>query len=207
MAMDFKTLASGESLEKTSTALAAHHFIPVVVATKEEALAKIQEFVPEGASIMNGASETLRAVGFTDLLKSAAHKWNNLHDAVVAEQDKAKQATLRRQSVLSDYYLGSAHAITETGEIVVASNSGGQLPHLAFTSPNVVLVVGAQKIVPTIADALRRIDEYVVPLEDVRMKGVYGYGTLHAKTLVLHAENPAIGRKVHVIIVKESLGF
>jgi L-lactate utilization protein LutC len=182
-------------------------FNPILVASKEEALAKIQEIIPEGASIMNGASETLREIGFTDLLKAGAHKWNNVHDAVLAEQDKTKQTTLRRQSVLSDYYLGSAHAIAETGEIVIASNSGSQLPHLAFTSPNVVLVVGAQKIVPTLADAFLRLEEHVVPREDVRMKGVYGFGTTHAKTLIMHKENPMMGRKVHVIIVNESLGF
>jgi hypothetical protein len=91
--------------------------------------------------------------------------------------------------------------------MVIASNSGSQLPHLAYTSPNIILVIGAQKITPTLSDALTRIDEYVVPLEDVRMKTAYGYGTLHSKTLILHKENSSMGRKVHVIIVNEILGF
>jgi hypothetical protein len=39
------------------------------------------------------------------------------------------------------------------------------------------------------------------------MMGVYGFGTTHAKTLILHKENPNLGRKVQVIIVKEKLGF
>ncbi|MDB5254209.1 MAG: lactate utilization protein [Parcubacteria group bacterium] len=205
--MDFSTLASDETIAKTTAALTGNSFIPVVLNTKEEALEKIKELIPEGASIMNGASETLHAIGYIDLLKSGQHKWHNLHDAVLAETDEVKQAALRKQSVLSDFYLGSAHALTEKGEIVVASNSGSQLPHLAFTSPNLILVIGSQKITPTLADAFRRIDEKILPLEDVRMKGVYGYGTLHAKTLILHKENPAMGRKVHVLIVKESLGF
>jgi L-lactate utilization protein LutB len=205
--MDFKRLASPETIETTTAALAERGFTPIVVNAKSEALAKILEIVPEGASIMNGASETLREFGFMDLLKSHAHKWNNLHDGIIAEPDKAKQALLRRQSVLSDFYLGSAHAIAETGEIVVASNSGSQIPHLAYTSPNVILVVGAQKIVPTLTDAFRRIEEHVVPLEDARMKGVYGFGTSQSKTLVMHRENPMMGRKIHVIIVKDSLGF
>jgi L-lactate utilization protein LutC len=205
--MDFKTLATKDSMDKTSTALRNNNFEPIQVATKEEALEKIKELIPEGASVMNGASETLREIGYIDLLKSSSHKWHNLHDSILAESDQTKQAELRRQSVLSDFYLGSAHALTEAGEIVVASNSGSQLPHIAFTSPNVVLVIGGQKIVPDLMSAFRRIDEYVVPLEDVRMKGVYGYGTMHAKTLILHKENPAMKRKVYVIIVNESLGF
>ncbi len=201
------SVASSKSVKKTITALTENNFIPIYVNTKEEALAKIGELIPQGVSVMNGSSETLREIGFTELLKNGGHKWENLHDAILAEPDMTKQAQLRRQSVLSDFYLGSAHAVTETGEIVIASNSGSQLPHLAFTSPNVILVIGAQKITPTLTDAFRRIEEYVIPLEDERMKGVYGFGTTHTKTLVLHKENPMIGRKVYIIIVNERLGF
>src|SRR6476620_9423364 len=108
--MDFTSVASPESIEKTSAALKAHNFEPTLVNSKAEALAKIQELIPEGASVMNGASETLHQIGYIDLLKSGAHKWNNLHEAVLAETDPEKQALLRRQSVLSDFYLGSVHA-------------------------------------------------------------------------------------------------
>jgi L-lactate utilization protein LutC len=205
--MDFKTLATPEIISKTIASLRDHNFEAIEVNSKEEALAKIKEIIPEGASVMNGASETLKEIGYIDFLKSGNHKWNNLHDAILAETDKEKQALFRRQSVLSDFYLGSAHAISETGEIVVASNTGSQLPHLVFTSPNIILVVSTQKITPTLNDAFRRIEEQVIPLEDVRMKGIYGMGTTHAKTVILHRENPMMGRKVHVIFINEKLGF
>jgi len=106
---------------------------------------------------MNGASRTLEEIGYVDYLKSGTHGWKNLHEEILAEKDPATQALLRKQSVLSDYYLGSAHAVTQTGELVIASNSGSQLPHLAYTSPNIILVVGTHKIVPTLQDALARI--------------------------------------------------
>lgn len=205
--LDFKALASHNSIERALRALKENNFIPIQVRTKEEALAKIKELIPEGVSIMNGSSETLREIGYTDFLKSGKHKWNNLHDAILAEPDQSKQAELRRQFVLSNYYIGSAHAITEIGEIVVASNTGNQLPHLAFTSPNILLVAGAQKITPTLASAFRRLEEYVIPLEDKRMMSVYGVGTTHAKTVILHKENPMMGRRIYVIIVNEKLGF
>lgn len=205
--MDFNTIASAATIEATAAALTKNNFMPITVATKAEALAKIQELIPRGASVMNGASVTLDQIGYIELVKSGNHPWKNLHDAIIAEKDQAKQGQLRRESVLSDFYLGSVHALTQDGALLIASNTGSQLPHLAFTSPNLVLVVGANKIVPTITDGLRRIEEYVIPLEDVRMKGVYGFGTAHHKTLILRSENPMMGRKVYVIIVNETLGF
>lgn len=205
--MDYNTLASETSLNATTAALEAHSFKTEVVETKADALAKIRELIPADASLMNGASTTLNQIGFIDVLKEGKHGWNNLHDGILAETDKEKQELLRKQSVLSEYYVGSAHAVTETGELLIASNTGSQLPHLVYTSPNIILVIGTQKIVPTLEDAFKRITEHVVPLEDARMKDVYGYGTTYTKTLVLHKENPALGRTVTLIFVKEQLGF
>ncbi len=196
-----------EKIEKTTEALNANHFIAEKVNTKEEALERIKQIIPDGASIMNGASLTLDQIGYLDLLKSGEHKWHNLHTAILAETDKIKQGSLRKQGVLSDFYLGSVHALTEIGEMIIASNSGSQLSHLVFTSPNIILVIGENKIVPTISDGLKRLEEYVIPLEDERMKKMYGFGTQKSKTLILHKENPGMGRKVYVLIVNEGLGF
>jgi L-lactate utilization protein LutC len=205
--MDYKTPASPEILERTRTALKNHNFDSIVMQTEKEALDKIRELIPNGASIMNGSSRTLEEIGFVELLKQGGHGWNNLHDAVLAEKDKTKQDLLRRQSVASDYYLGSAHAITESGEMVFASNTGSQLPHLAYTSTNIILVVGTHKIVPTLDNAFKRIDEYIFPLENERIKQLYGMGTLHSKTLVYRQESPKSGRKILVIFVNKVLGF
>ncbi len=75
--MDYTTLASQESLEKTAAALKEHNFEPVIVDTKEEALKKIQEMIPAGASVMSGASRTLEQIGFVGHLKSGDHEWHN----------------------------------------------------------------------------------------------------------------------------------
>jgi L-lactate utilization protein LutC len=200
-------IASNDSINKTIASFKTNGFEGIVVNTKEEALAKIKELIPAGASVMNGASVTLQEIGFVDYLKDGKHGWKNVHADIVAEQDKTKQALLRKQSVISDFYLGSAHAVTEDGQIVVASASGSQLPHLAFTSQNIILVVGEQKITPDMISALKRVEEVVIPLEDERMKKAMGYGTTYAKTLLLHKELSAMDRKFHVIIVKEKLGF
>lgn len=205
--MDYNTLATTSSVEKTIAALKANNFDAVFLNSSAEALEKIKTLIPQGASVMNGSSTTLKQIGFIEYLKDGSHGWKNLHAEILAEKDEAKQAEMRKHSVVSDYYLGSAHVVTEDGQLVFASNTGSQLPHLAFTSPNIILVVSTKKIVPNLTEAWKRIDDHILALEDARMKEVYGYGTLHAKTLILHKENPALGRKVLVMFVNEDLGF
>jgi L-lactate utilization protein LutB len=207
MTKKYNTLASQESLSKTVDALIANGFQPEIVENKTEALERIKELIPKGASVHNGSSTTLQEIGYIDYLKLHTHGWNNLHEAILAETDPDKQTVLRRESAFSDYYLGSVHALSETGEMVIASNSGSQLPHLVFTSPNIILVVGTQKIVPTLGDAMDRLESHVIPLEDERALGAYNVHTMKAKTLILHKENPMMGRNVKIILVKEELGF
>lgn len=205
--MKYDTLATKNSIEKTMAALTERGHLPQLVQTRTEAVEKIKELIPLGASVMNGSSRTLQEIGFTEYLKSGKHGWNNLHEAILAEKDMAKQGALRRQATLSDFYLGSVHAVAETGEIVVASNSGSQLPHLVFTSPNLILVVGTQKITPNLDTAISRLKESVLPLEDKRMKDVGMGGSFISKMLIINKEQPFMGRKSHIIFVNEKLGF
>ena len=203
----FDSLASADVISKTEKALTEKGFLPETVATGAEALARIKELIPVGVSVMNGSSRTLDEIGFVQYLKEGEHNWNNLHKIILEEKDPEKQSMLRKQSALSDYYLGSVHALTENGELVIASNSGSQLPHLVFTSPNIILVVGTQKITSNLDEALKRLNEYVLPLEDARMKSVGMGGSFISKLLILNREPSFMGRKVHIILVKEKLGF
>lgn len=205
--MSYDTIVDNNSITKTITALKGKGIEAEVVQTRAEALTKIKELIPAGVSVMNGASVTLEEVGFVDYLKEGKHGWNNLHEAILAEKDPAKQSALRRQSVLSDYYLGSVHALAETGELIIASNTASQLPHVVFTSPNIIFVVGAQKIVPTLDEAMKRLREYVVPLEDKHMQDLYGFNTALNKIVIWNGESPMNKRKVRMILVNEQLGF
>ena len=205
--MTYDTLTTTDSLARTVAALKERGVEAIVVETGADALAKVKELIPAGVSINNGGSQTLGQIGYIEYLKEGTHGWNNLHDAILAENDPAKKAELRKQAVLSDYYVGSVHAIAETGEMVVASASGSQLPHLVFTSQHLVLVAGAQKIVPTLDDAFARLKDYVFPLEDARMKSTGAAGSILAKILVMAHEPAFMGRTVKLILVKEKLGF
>lgn len=205
--MNYDTLASADSINKVIEALKAHNIEAMVVGDRAAALAKIKELIPAGASVMNGSSRTLEEIGFVEYLKEGKHGWNNLHAAIAEEKDPAEQTRLRRQALFADYYLGSVHAATETGELIIASASGSQLSHLVSTSPNIVLVAGAQKIVPTLEEGLKRVREYVFPLEDARMKALGYPGSMLAKILIFANEHSMMGRKVRLLLVNEKLGF
>lgn len=204
--MKYDTLASKDSVEKVMGAVKSRGVNPEFVDTKEEALQRLKKLIPSGAEVMTGTSRTLEEIGFVELLKSGEHPWKNWKDIILAEKDEAKQMELRRKSVSSEYFLGSVHAIAETGEAVIASNTGSQLPSYVYTSKNVIWVVGTQKIVPTLEDGIKRVREYVFPLEDKRMKSLGYPGSNISKLLIFQKEiNP--GRRITLLLVNEKLGF
>lgn len=205
--MKYNEPASQTSVEKTVSELQNKGYQAFVVKNKDEALTKIKEIIPAGASVMNGASVTLEQIGFVDYLKSGDHDWNNLHAAIVAETDPQKQNQLRQQAIHSDYYLGSVHALIENGEFLIASNTGSQLPHIVFTSPNLIFVVSTKKIVPDFNEAMSRLTDYVVPLEDVHMQKKYHVNTQLNKIVILKNENQMMNRHITFLLVEADLGF
>ncbi len=204
--MRYDTLASKDAVKKVMEAVKRQGINPELVNTKEEALQRLNELIAPGAEVMTGSSRTLEEIGFVDLLKSRKHPWKNWKDMILAEKDEAKQMKLRRESASSEYFLGSVHAVAETGEAVIASNSGSQLPSYAYTSKNVIWVVGTQKIVPTLEDALKRVREYVFPLVDAQMKSM-GYPGSNISKLLIFQKEIIPDRKITMLLVNEKLGF
>jgi hypothetical protein len=207
--MSFNELASPDRVQRTVEAVRARGVTVTLLESKEQALAAVRALIPAGATVMTGASITLQQIGFEDLLIAKQHPWRNLKDELLAEKDPAKQGALRKQGTLAEFFLGSVHAIAETGEILVASATGSQLPAYAFSSPNVVWIAGTQKITPDLETAFRRVREYVLPLEDNHMKQLYGSraGSQIGKLLIFERESPLVRRNVNLLLVNEVLGF
>lgn len=205
--MSFDQLPPKEIVEKTSSSLKQKGYEVSLVKDSKDALEEIKKIIPEGASVMNGSSVTLEQIGFIDFLKEGNHKWNDLHAIITAEDDKEKRAELRRQSILSDYYLGSVHALVESGEFLVASNSGSQLPHIVYSSSNLIFVISTKKIVSSMEEAFVRLNEYVIPHEDSHMMDLYNVHTTANKIVIFNGEKEGSVRKIHIILVEEILGF
>jgi L-lactate utilization protein LutC len=199
-------LADQDILKRTGESLAKRGFHVEFLNNKEEAMERLKNLISPGAEVMTGSSTTLKEIGFIDFLSSGNHQWNNLKEKIVSEKDPKKQVELRKKSVISEYFLGSVHAITQSGQVVIASATGSQLSSYVYASNNVIWVVGTQKIVPNLEEGLRRIREYVFPLEDQRMKQAGYKGSTIAKILIFEKETMPF-RKITLIFVKEKLGF
>lgn len=95
--------------------------------------------------------------------------------------------------------------MTEDGQVVIASATGSQLPSYAYGASNVIWVVGTQKIVKNLDEAMKRVYEYVFPLEKERAMKVAGMKSSVNKILLINKE--ATPGRIHIIFVQEKLGF
>jgi hypothetical protein len=208
-APDYMTPASEETVRRVMLALPGRGIQAELLDDRAAALARLRELIPPGAGLSFGSSMTLRQIGFEPLILSGNHPWRNLKGEMLAEKDPARQSELRRQLALADWFLGSVHAITLAGQLLVASNTGSQLPAYSFTARNIVWVAGTQKIVPTVEDGFRRIREHCAPLvekQGLDESGRAGFGRI-GKMLLFENENPLLKRTVRLLLVNEVLGY
>jgi hypothetical protein len=206
--MAYDILPRPEIVQRTVESVEARGIHAELVETKEAALERVKALIPPGCVVMTGGSVTLQQIGFEETLISGNHPWRNFKADLLAEKDPVKQSTMRREGTLAEFFLGSVNALAETGELVFASGSGSQLPGYAYTSRNVIWVVGAQKIAPTLDEALRRVREYVLPLEDQRQKSLGNKaGSRINRILIIEGEPAYLRRNLTLILVNQVLGF
>lgn len=204
MEMKFDQLASDEQIAVTQQALNAHNIQTVVVDTAEEARDCVLSLIPEGAEVNAAMSTTLDQIGVTREIEES-DRFNALRPQL-RKMDRIKQnREWRKLASAPDVMLGSVHAVTEQGQVLVASGGGSQIGPYASGAGMVIWVVGAQKLVPTLADGLRRLEEHALPLESERMRKMTGRTSKVNQVLIVQgALQPD---RFRMIIVKENLGF
>lgn len=200
---EFERPAARDRLQRTVIALKARGFAAQIADSGAEARRLVLDALPEGAEVHAALSETLRELDITAEIDESG-RYDALRPKLRALDRKTQARAMRKLGAAPDYILGSAHAVTDSGEILVASGTGSQLGAYAYAAGHVILVVGHQKMVSDLPEGLRRIREYCLPREFARMQSAGYPGTLLAKTLILHAEP---GHRIRVILVAETLGF
>lgn len=200
----FEDPAPGDQLERAAAGLTSHGFAVEILDDAAGARASVKDLIPEEASVFTAASETLRLSGIEADINTSGR-----YDAVkprVLAMDRATGADeIRRLLASPDVIVGSVAALTETGSLVIASGSGSQLPASAGGAARAIWVVGAQKVVPDLSAALRRVEEHALPLESARTQKAYGWPSAINRLLILNAEHQP-GRGT-VLLLREAIGF
>lgn len=200
----FTDPVAAQRLERAAAALTAHGFTVEILDDAAAARARVRDLVPEGAEVFTSASETLRLSGIDEDINTSG-RYDAVKPRVLATDRATGADEIRRLLAVPDVVMGSVHAVTETGSLVIASGSGSQLPACAGGAARAIWVVGAQKVVPDLETALRRVEEHCLPLESARTQEVHGWPSVVGRLLVLTVE-PRPGR-VTVLLLREAIGF
>jgi LUD domain len=200
----FTALPDEEALQATVVALEEHGFSVEVVGDLAAARQAVLARIPEGSSVMTNASVTLAETGIADAINDADGRWESARNRMFALDFATQAQQMKAIAGQPDYALGSVHAVTRDGTLVIASASGSQLASYAWGAANVIFVVGVQKLVPTRAAAHERIYRHSLPLEDARAQAAYGQHSQVGKVLEIHQEMPG---RIHVVLIRQQIGF
>ncbi len=200
----FAQLADDATLEKTVAALQANGMTAMVVDSGQAAKDKVLEFMPAGAEVFTMSSETLDQIGLAAAINEGG-KYDSVRKKLMAMDRTKQEKEMNILGAAPGWTVGSVHAMTEQGHVFVASNTGSQLGAYAYGATHVIWVVGTQKIVKDDAEALKRINEYTLPLEKERIRQLYNRASEVSKLLIMNKEKTP--DRITVILVKEKLGF
>lgn len=204
--VNWDKLPDEQTIAKVVAALKANGIEVEVVENGEEAKQKVLELIPAGAEVMTMSSTTLDTIGLSEEINKAGGKFKPVRDQLYAMDRQTQAQEMNRLGAAPEVSVGSVHAVTEEGHVLIASNTGSQLPAYVYAALQVVWVVGIQKIVKNTNDGIKRIYEHSLPLESERAKQAYGVpGSAVNKILIFNTEvQPGRAR---LILVKQKLGF
>lgn len=203
--MNYKKAPSENIINKTVESLNRRGFNAIVVSTKDEAREAALSMIAEGSEVMTMTSKTLEEVGIAEAINSGS-EYVSLKNKLMSMDRTKESREMQEIGAAPAVAVGSVHGVTEDGQIIIASATGSQLPAYAYGADKVIWVVGAQKISKTLDTAMQRLNEYVLPLESERARIAYGVeGSNVSKLLIMN--NEFTPNRIHVILVKEPLGF
>lgn len=202
-AVDYAKPAPEAVLEALAARLRERNFEVLIVDDADAAREAVLERIPEEASVHSGKSKTLEDAGiFSALMEGEGYDF--IRKRTLKLDRMTQRDEIRKLGSAPDVMLGSAHAVTEAGQIVITSASGSQIGPIASGAGRLILLIGAQKVVPDLEAAFRRIRDHVFPYEDARLREAIGVGTKITRTLIL--ESDFMPGRTTIILVRQALG-
>lgn len=203
-----------ERVKRTIENLEKNNMNGYYVQTEEEALKKIEELISEGDTVSVGGSMTLFEIGVIDLLRNGKY---NFLDRYKEGLSLAEIKEVFRKSFYADAYFTSSNAITENGEIYNVDGNGNRVAAMLYGPDKVIIVVGRNKIVKDLDQAILRVEETAAPANNVRLnKNNPCTKTGHCMDCKSEQricnEYTVIKRqgnkdRIHVIIIDKELGY
>jgi hypothetical protein len=203
-----------EKAKKAIEKLEAHEFKAIYVKTKEEAFKEIWKHITPKMRIGVGGSLTIRELGILDKLEAQG---NTVYNHWKPGLSKENVLEIRKSQMTSDLFLSSANAITLNGEMVNIDGVGNRVNSTNFGPGKVILVVGYNKIVGDVQEAIQRIKNVAAPMNarrlniDVPCAKVGKCVDCHSpnricRVIVIHERKPSL-TDILIILVGEELGF
>lgn len=184
------------------------------VENEQEALEKIKELIPEGSTVGIGGSMTLFEIGAINLLREGNYQLLDRYKEGLTAQEMKQ---VFRDSFSADAYLTSSNAITENGEIYNVDGNGNRVAAILYGPDKVIVVVGINKLVRDLDQAILRVEEVAAPANNKRLNTnnpctEEGYCLDCDEPTRLCNEYTLIRRqgvkgRIHVIIVNKDLGY
>lgn len=204
--MNWNTLADQQTIERTIESLKANGINAEFVETGMDAKKRVLEIIPTGAEVMTMASATLDNLEISKEIQQSG-KYNSVKNKLNSMNRETEGLEMKKIGSAPEWSVGSVNAVTEDGQVLIASNTGSQIPAYASGAAHVIWIVGLQKIVKNLDEGMARIYDYVLPLESERANKAYNQttGSFVSKLLIVNREVKP--DRIHVIIVGEQLGF
>lgn len=200
----YAELASPDRIAAVARALEKNGVHAVVVEGGADAKAVVESLLDDGAEVFNNTSRTLEAIGLADEIERGG-RYEPLRLRLYQMDRQMQAREMRTIAASPEFIVGSVHAVTDDGALLIASASGSQLGPIVSGAGHVILVIGGQKIVADVGEGMRRIYEYSFPLEDERARRVLGVPSGVNNVLIIN--RVIIPDRITAILVNESLGF
>lgn len=205
--MDYDSIPSSDVVNKAAEGLKANGFVVYIVENAEKAKAQALELIPQGSEVMTMTSKTLDEIGLAKELNESG-KYNSVRAQMNTMDRSTQKKEMSKVGGVHEFAVVSVHAITQDGKLMWASNSGSQIPAIAYGADKVIVIASTKKIVTNLDDGLKRIYETVLPQESVRVQAAYGMPESNVRELfILNNVSPMMPGRVQVILVNEKLGF
>ena len=201
---EFSRLVPEAVLHAVAAALERNGIRALVVPSGADAREAVQSLLPVGAEVFNNTSQTLEAIGVAEDIERSG-LYQPLRPRLYRMDREMQGRELRQIGAAPEWVVGSVHALTADGTLLIASASGSQLGPIASGAGHVILVIGGQKIVPDFSTGIRRLYEYCFPLEDHRARQAYGVPS--GVNNILGINKVTAPGRITTILVHESLGF